>query len=484
MNRRELMKLIGVAGINIILADYESIGESKMTKSNKPKGKTNFDYSKSDFGQNFMWGVASAAYQTEGAWNADGKGESTWDHFSRKPGKIERDENADIATDFYNRYEEDIELIRSMNFKVFRFSLSWPRILPNGTGEINRPGLDFYHKVIDKCFKVGIEPWITIYHWDLPQALEAQGGWTNRKIVDWFSEFVNLVSLEYGSKVKTWMVMNEQFSYTAGGYLAGFLAPGRHSINGFLKAVHHSVICNAEGGRIIRANVPDAQVGTTFFTAYIEPVDQEPKNVAAAQRVDAGINRMFIEPSLGLGYPIDVLPVLKKIGKFQVDGDEELMKFDFDFVGIQYYFRSIIEKSIIPYIRANEVRASDRGIPSNEMGYEIYPEGLYHVLQKFKQYKGIRNIIITENGTCIPDLLENGLVHDQQRIEYFQEHLTAVLKAKSEGVNVNGYLVWSPTDNFEWDKGFRTRFGLVYVDFSTQKRTIKDSGLWFQKFLK
>ncbi len=443
------------------------------------------DFTKADFGPDFKWGVAAAAYQTEGAWNTDGKGESNWDHFSRKSGKIERGENADVASDFYHRYEEDIELIRSMNFKVFRFSLSWPRILPNGTGEINQAGLDFYHRVIDKCLSVGIEPWITIYHWDLPQALEEQGGWTNRKIVDWFSEFANLVTREYGSKVKTWMVMNEQFSFTAGGYLAGFLAPGRHSIIGFLKAVHHSVLCNAEGGRIVRNNVPDAQVGTTFFTAHIEPIDQELKNVAAAIRIDSGINRMFIEPCLGLGYPEDVLPTLKKIRKFQMDGDEEQMVFDFDFIGIQYYFRSVVEKSIIPIIRANEIKASDRGVPLNEMGYEIYADGLYQVLKKFSKYKGIRNLMVTENGTCIPDKFnKKGRVKDKKRKEYFQDHLSTVLKAMREGINVKGYLVWSPTDNFEWDKGYRTRFGLVHVDFLTQKRTMKDSGFWFGKFLK
>ncbi len=450
----------------------------------RTSAKTNFNCSRADFGSDFKWGVAAASYQTEGAWNADGKGESIWDHFSHKSRKIERGENADMATDFYHRYDEDIDLIKAMNFKVFRFSLSWPRILPNGTGEINQEGLNFYHRVIDKCLAAGIEPWITIYHWDLPQVLEEQGGWTNRKILDWFSEYTNVVTLEFGAKVKNWMVINEQLSYTAGGYLAGFMAPGRRSINGYLKAVHHSVLCNAEGGRIIRKNVPDANIGTTFFTAYIEPVNQEKKNIDAAARIDAGINRLFIEPSLGLGYPEDTLPVLKKIRKFYEDGDEERMVFDFDFIGIQYYFRSVVEKSIIPYVRAKEVKASERGVAVNEMQGEIYPEGLYHILKKFGQYKCIRNMLVTENGTCVPDVLENGRVHDQKRIDYFKDHLAAILKAKREGINVNGYFVWSPTDNFEWDKGFRPRFGLVYIDFQTLKRTIKDSGLWFQQFLK
>jgi beta-glucosidase len=329
-----------------------------------------------------------------------------------------------------------------------------------------------------------VEPWITIYHWDLPQVLETQGGWGNREILGWFSEYVDVVTREFGSKVKNWMVMNEQLSFTAGGYLAGFLAPGRRNIPLFLKAVHHSVLCNADGGRIIRCNVPNANIGTTFFTAWIEPVDQQKKNVEAAQRVDAGINRMFIEPCLGMGYPEEALPVIKKIRKYFEEGDEERMVFDFDFIGIQYYFRSVVEKSVIPGIRATDVKATKRNVPVNEMGNEVYPEGLYQILRKFSAYNGIRNMLVTENGTCVTDRLENGRVHDAGRIQYLAEHLATLLKARREGVNVTGYFVWSPTDNFEWDKGFRTRFGLVYVDFLSLERTMKDSGLWFQEFLK
>ena len=484
MNRRYWMKITGLTGLSFMLAGYLNIGKNKVRKFIQPSGKKTANFTKADFGADFKWGVAAAAYQTEGAWNTDGKGESIWDYFSRKAGKIERGENADVASDFYHRYEEDIDLIKTMNFKVFRFSLSWPRILPDGTGKINRSGLDFYHKVIDKCLLVGVEPWITIYHWDLPQKLEAQGGWTNREIISWFSEYVELVTKEFGSKVKNWMVLNEQLSFIGGGYLAGFLAPGRRSIKGTMKAVHHSVLCNAEGGRIIRRNVPDANIGTTFFTSYIEPVDQHPKNVEAAKRIDAAINRLFLEPSLGLGYPEDAFPYLKKMQKHYAEGDKERMIFDFDFIGVQYYFRTVVEKSIIPIIRAKEVKASERGVPMNEMGCEIYPEGLCHILTKFSKYKGIRNMMITENGTCVPDQLEKGMVHDRLRIDYFKDHLAAVLKAKRNGVNVDGYFVWSPTDNFEWNKGFRTRFGLVYIDFQTLQRTIKDSGLWFREFLK
>ena len=250
MNRRDWILKSGITGAGLLFLNnsFQAFGLSYSQSSPY--------FTKIDFGPDFKWGVAGASYQTEGAWNVDGKSESNWDHFSHSHGKIERGENADVAADFYHRYAEDIELIKKMNFKVFRFSLSWPRILPNGTGEVNPMGLDFYHKVIDKCILENIEPWVMIYHWDMPQVLEAQGGWANRKIIDWFSEFVDVVTREYGSKVKNWMVINEQLSYTGMGYMQGHFAPGRKNLKAFMKSVHYSVLCNAEGAHIIRKNVP------------------------------------------------------------------------------------------------------------------------------------------------------------------------------------------------------------------------------------
>jgi beta-glucosidase len=477
MKRRDWVKNTGIAGTGLLFRRY-------LKATDLFRHSPEDEMSKTDFGTGFKWGVASSSYQTEGAWNTDGKSESNWDFFSRIPGKIERGENADVAADFYHRYAEDIDLIKSMNFKVFRFSLSWPRILPEGTGTANTRGLDFYHKVIDKCLSEDIEPWITIYHWDMPQVLEAKGGWTNREIIKWFSEYVEVVTKEYGSKVKNWMVINEQLSFTGLGYMQGVFAPGKKSLKAFMRSVHYSVLCNAEGGRIIRKNVPGANIGTTFANTWVEPVDQKKKNIEAAARMDAIMNRLFLEPCLGLGYPEDTVPILKKMKSLFKEGDESGMVFDFDFIGVQYYFRTIAKNSIMPGMRAKEILASKRGVPANEMEGEIYPEGLYHILKKFSSYKGIRCLIVTENGTCVPDKLENGKVHDRDRIDYFKNHLAAVLKAKNEGVNVNGYFVWSPTDNFEWDKGYRTRFGLIYLDFHTLERYVKDSGLWFREFLK
>ena len=478
MDRREWIRKSGLAGASLLFLN------NILRASDLSFSPDELKFVAADFGSDFKWGVAAASYQTEGAWNAEGKSESNWDHFSRIHGKIERGENADTAADFYHRYTRDIDLIKAMNFKVFRFSLSWPRILPNGTGIVNRKGLDFYHRIIDKCLASGIEPWVTIFHWDMPQVREESGGWTNRRMIDWFSEYVDVVTREFGPKVKNWMVMNEQLSFTGMGYMEGVFAPGKKKLGAFLKAIHYSVLCNGEGGRIIRKNVPAANIGTTFVTTWIEPVDLQEKNVKAAKRLDALMNRLFIEPTLGLGYPEETLPILKKLRSLHEKGDEERMVFDFDFIGIQYYFRTIAKKSWIPGIRAKDVPPAKRGVPANELEGEIYPDGLYQILKQFSKYKGIGTLIVTENGTCVPDKVEDGKVHDKTRIDYFKDHLAAVLKAKQEHIKVDGYFVWSPTDNFEWDKGFRTRFGLVYIDFQTQERIMKDSGLWFRDFLK
>ena len=398
MKRREWVKNTAVAGTGLLFCRH-------LSSRNLLKVSSETTLLKSDFGTGFKWGVAASSYQTEGAWNVDGKSESNWDHFSRLHGKIERGENADVAADFYHRYAEDIDQIKSMNFKVFRFSLSWPRILPGGSGAVNQKGIDFYHKVIDKCLSSELEPWITIYHWDMPQVLELQGGWANREIINWFSEYVDLVTREYGSKVKNWMVINEQLSFTGLGYMQGVFAPGIKSLKAFMKSVHYSVLCNAEGGRIIRKNVPGANIGTTFANTWVEPIDQKKKNIQAAARMDAIMNRLFLEPCLGLGYPEDTVPILKKMKSLYKEGDEAKMAFDFDFIGVQYYFRTIAKNSLMPGLRAKEILASKRGVPANEMDGEVYPEGLYQILKKYNSYKGILNLIVTENGSCFRDRL-------------------------------------------------------------------------------
>ena len=435
------------------------------------------------FGPEFLWGTASAAYQIEGAYNQDGRGNSIWDVFSEK-GRIKNKENGQIATDFYHRYKEDIALAKSMNFQVFRFSISWSRIFPQGTGEVNQKGVNFYHTVIDECLSQGLQPWVTLYHWDLPQALQDQGGWANREVIEWFKTYTQFCAREFGSKVKYWMVFNEPSAFVGLGYLAGYHAPGKRNVNAFLKASHYACLAMAEGGRIIRREIPDAQIGTTFSCSSVDAWKDKSKHQKAVKRMDAMLNRMFIEPSLGLGYPENDFPFLRKMKKFQLPGDAEKLKFDFDFIGLQNYFRVVVKRSpFIPFVWAKPVSAKKRNVPFNEMGFEIYPEGMYRILKQFAQYKTIKNIVITENGVCVKDELVNENVRDSQRIDFFRAYLNQVLKAKQEGVPITGYLVWSLTDNFEWTEGYEPRFGLVYVDYNSQKRFIKDSGKWFRKNL-
>ncbi|WDF58601.1 GH1 family beta-glucosidase [Flavobacterium sp. KACC 22758] len=439
---------------------------------------------KNQFGEDFLWGVSTAAFQIEGAHDSDGKGSSIWDVFTSQKGKIKNGHHALTACDFYNSYQNDIDLIRELNIPNFRFSISWPRIMPTGVHPVNQAGIDYYNKIIDSLLASGIEPWITLYHWDLPHALEVKGGWTNRESVNWFSEYVEVCVQYFGDRVKNWMVINEPSVFTGAGYFLGIHAPGKKGITNYLKAMHHVTLATAAGARILRNKVPEANIGTTFSCTHIEPATESAKDVEAAKRVDTLLNRTFIEPILGLGYPQKDLPVLKKLNNYILEDDLNNLDFDFDFIGLQCYTREVVKSSILtPYIGAELVSAEKRNVISTEMGWEVYPPALYHVLEKFNKYDKIKKIIITENGAAFPDTVTNGKVFDIKRTHYIQDHLEQILKAKKNGLNVEGYFVWSLTDNFEWAEGYNARFGLIHVDFETQKRTIKNSGLWFKDFL-
>jgi len=439
---------------------------------------------KDQFGDDFLWGVSTAAFQIEGAHDADGKGSSIWDVFTSQKGKIKNGHHALTACDFYNSYQNDIDLIRELNIPNFRFSISWPRIMPTGVHPVNQAGIEYYNKIIDALLNAGIEPWITLYHWDLPHALETKGGWTNRESVSWFSEYVEVCAQYFGDRVKNWMVINEPSVFTGAGYFLGIHAPGKKGITNYLKAMHHVTLATAAGAKILRNRIPEANIGTTFSCTHIEPATESAKDIEAAKRVDTLLNRTFIEPILGLGYPQTDLPVLKKLNNYILDDDLNNLSFDFDFIGLQCYTREVVKSSmLIPYIGAELISAEKRNVISTEMGWEVYPPALYHVLKKFNEYKGIKKIIITENGAAFPDTLSNGKVYDIKRTHYIQDHLEQILKAKKDGLNVEGYFVWSLTDNFEWAEGYNARFGLIHVDFDTQQRTIKHSGLWFKDFL-
>ncbi|AQX07673.1 GH1 family beta-glucosidase [Elizabethkingia ursingii] len=440
---------------------------------------------KEAFGKDFIWGVSTAAYQIEGAHNLDGKGPSVWDIFVQKRNKIFRNHTGDIACDHYNRYIDDLYLMHSMNIRNYRFSVSWSRILPEGTGRINQAGIDFYNKLIDLSLELGITPWVTLYHWDLPHSLEVKGGWTNRDVKDWFGDYVAICVKSFGDRVKNWMVLNEPTVFSAAGYFFGVHAPGRKSIEGFLAAAHHAALAQAHGARVIKALQPESNVGTTFSCSHVEPYTNREKDIKAAKKADLLLNRLFIEPLLGMGYPVNEIKTLKRIEKYIKQNDEQDLKFDMDFIGIQNYTREIIRYSMfVPFLQAKIVNAKDRKVELTAMEWEVYPESIYHILKKFQAYKNIPPLIITENGAAFSDTLQNNAVHDPKRLQYIQNILQQVLRAKQEGVNVNGYFVWTFLDNFEWAEGYHPRFGLVHVDFQTQQRTVKASGHWYADFIK
>ncbi|WP_310590270.1 GH1 family beta-glucosidase [Dyadobacter bucti] len=462
----------------------EEIGAYRTKGHPVENGHSDLTFRKEDFGHDFRWGVATASHQIEGSTDGDGRGACIWDEFSQKKGKIKNGDHARVACDFYNRYEEDLALVASLGFKQFRFSISWSRIIPAGYGEINHKGVDFYNRLIDKCLELDIEPWVTLYHWDLPQALEKRGGWKNRKIVEWFSAYVEICTHAFGDRVKNWLVLNEPMAVAGLGYTTGLHAPGKKGLWNFLPVVHHLALCQAEGGRVIRRNVADAYIGTALSCSYVHAYSDNPKDVRAAERADALMNRLFIEPALGLGYPVDAFSYLLNIRKYMKPGDEEKLKFDFDFIGLQNYFSVVVRHSYLsPVLWLKEVPAGLRNVPVTEMGWEIDPAGMYNIIGQFEKYQGIKEIIISENGASFTDNLNGNEIPDKQRTGFFQDYLGAVLRAKNDGAKVNGYFAWTLLDNFEWAEGFSARFGLVYVDFKTQQRTIKHSGKWFSHFL-
>lgn len=439
----------------------------------------------SDFGNDFLWGVATAAAQIEGAANDYGKGPSIWDTFSKRTGKIKKGHQPTLACDFYHRYLEDIALVKTLGFKVFRFSIAWARIFPLGHGPINPQGVAFYHRVIDECLMQDLVPMVTLYHWDLPEALSKEGGWTAFGINSWFNEYVAFCAKEYGDKVKQWIVINEPFGFTSLGYMLGVHAPGQTGVNNFFDAALHTAIAQADGAKILRAEVSSAVIGTAFSCSEVVPYTQSAQDLLAAKRTDALMNRFFFEPVLGLGFPTADWEVLEKFAiSHSTWRHQERMKFDFDFIGLQNYFPLVIRyNAFIPILQAWEVKAKNRKVPHTAMGWEINADSFYRIIKQFASYPQVKSIMVTENGAAFQDKVIDGKIDDRERIEYFEAYLSAMLKAKNEGINITGYLAWTLMDNFEWAEGYQARFGLVHNDFKTQQRTIKQSGFWWQQFL-
>jgi len=435
------------------------------------------------FPPEFKWGTATSSYQIEGAWNSDGKGESIWDRFTHTHGKIEDGSSGDVACDHYRLWRDDVNLMAELGIQSYRFSISWPRLIPEGRGRINQAGLDFYHRLVDGLLQAGIEPHITLYHWDLPQTLEDEGGWRDRPIVDAFVTYADLVSRHLGDRVKMWGTLNEPYVSAMMGHLEGSHAPGFRDQNMAFNAAHHLLLAHGRAVPIIRANSQDAQVGIVVNLWPKMPASQSEVDLARARVEDGETNRWYLDALSGRGYPADIVASLGDLFDVVFPGDMDEISEPIDFLGINYYSRSVVRSGKIDSLE-NAPQTLFPGDEYTEMGWEVYPPGLYDTLLRVHYHYHFPALYITENGAAYDDAVDDdGYVHDSRRISYLQRHLTAARRAISAGVPLKGYYLWSFLDNFEWSFGFTKRFGMVYLDYKTQQRIPKDSAFWYQEVI-
>lgn len=438
------------------------------------------------FPTGFVWGVATAAYQIEGAWAADGKGESIWDRFAHTAGHIKNQDTGDTACDSYHRFAQDIDLVKRLNARSYRFSIAWPRIQPDGRGAANRAGLDYYKRLTDAVLTAGVRPLVTLYHWDLPQALEERGGWTNRDTAQRFADYVGLVADALGDGVRDWVLLNEPKTFTACGYWYGNHAPGRRDPHAFLRTTHTANLAQGLGFRALKAARPDHRVGSAFDVSPMYPATHSDADAAATERWHRFQNLWFVQPALRGDYPSGVLPDAQRESLLGWrEGDERLLRAPLDFVGLNYYTPVTVrhsEQNAIPGLKLEAAWATKKGADSKtDIGWAIYPHGLREILVQMHREIGPLPIEITENGAAYntaPD--SQGRIRDTARIDYLRAHLLAVSAAMADGVPVRAYHCWSLLDNFEWAEGYSQRFGLIHVDFDHgATRTMKDSGRWF-----
>jgi len=440
------------------------------------------------FPADFVWGAATAAFQIEGGAEAGGKGPSIWDNFCRVNGAVQNSDTGDVAIDHYHRWQEDIALMKALNLPAYRFSIAWPRVLPEGRGVVNEAGLDFYDRLVDGLLTAGITPFVTLYHWDLPQALQDKGGWTNRAIIDDFACYTEVVAQRLGDRVKDWITLNEPHVFAYAGYYAGQHAPGLTDLLSANQAAHHALLAHGRAMGVLRALWPDCQAGITLNLSLAYPASSMPADRLAAHMADGQLNRWFLDPLFGRGYPADMLQFYGDSAPVIEADDMDTIAESMDFLGINYYsnhfVRSVsadVDAFGFTGLKTDELRAA--GYEMTEMGWPIMPDGLRELLVWVnKQYRP-GALYITENGAAFADEVQDGAVHDIRRVEYLREHLAAARRAISEGVPLRGYFAWSLFDNFEWAFGYSKRFGMVYVDFETQQRILKDSARYYQQVI-
>ena len=437
------------------------------------------------FPADFIWGAATSSYQIEGAWNVDGKGENIWDHFSHSPYRVTNGETGDVACDHYNRMESDVDLMAWLGLKSYRFSISWARILPTGTGKVNQAGLDFYDRLVDRLLEKGIQPNATLNHWDFPQSLSEVGGWTNPQIVDRFVEYADVMFKKLGDRVDYWATHNEPKVIAVHGYLDGNFPPGHHSIREALLAVHHLYLAHGKAVQLYKAGNYPGKIGIVIDIHNFEADGDSEADLKAAQRMTELNKNLFTDPILLGKYPSYLLEWLGDQVPEELNHGLDLISTPLDYLGVNYYMTFKIKHD--PHggmMKAHMEMGSADGFGKNFMGWGIDPVGLYKVLMDLKENYGNPPVMITENGTPVNDVVEtDGSINDIARIRYLREHILAVHDAVQKGANVGGYYVWSLMDNFEWAAGYSPRFGLIHVDWDTLKRTPKRSAHWYRNLI-
>ena len=429
----------------------------------------------------FIWGVATSSYQIEGAANEDGRGKSIWDTFCKVPGKVANFDNGDIACDHYHRFKEDLDLMKWMGVKAYRFSVAWPRVIPDGVGRVNEMGLDFYDRLIDSSLEREIAPWLTMYHWDLPEALQLRGGWNNREVVEWFGEYGEVLTSRFGDRVKNWMTLNEPFCSAWLGHLYGDMAPGIKDLQTALNVSHNLLMSHGLACQVIRSNVSEANVGIVINVTPAVPATDSQVDSNAAQLADGFDNRWFLDPVFGRTYPADVIDALGASPEIH-SGDMELIAQDLDFLGVNFYFRQTVAAD--QNSKPLPIRSVNReNVKKTAMNWEVHPQAFEEILLRISKEYSPKAIYITENGSAWNDEVINGEIIDDERIDYLVRHLDAMRSARSQGAPILGYFAWSFLDNFEWAYGYEKRFGLIYVDYKTQTRTPKKSALFYRQLL-
>ncbi len=431
-----------------------------------------------NFPKDFIWGAATSAYQIEGAIYQDGRGVSIWDEFAATVGKTYRGESGAIAIDHYNRYKDDVALMKQLGLGAYRFSVAWPRIFPAGTGTVNQKGLDFYNRLVDELLQNNITPIATLFHWDLPSQLEHAGGWLNRDTAKYFADYVETVGRKLGDRVSHWITVNEPWCASYLGYGVGVHAPGHTSTVEAAQSGHILMLAHGLAAQRLRAVTPSAsKIGVALNLVPIYTADDSESTRKKAHERDVFFNSWFIDPILHGKYSDDFKEIMGSFPQMQ-DGDLSVISTPLDFIGINYYSRE--------YVASQEADLTEqkRNAEYTEMGWEIFPEGITAIIERVHREAPNIPIMITENGAAFDDVVESdGFVHDINRINYLAKHIEACYTAIQRTVPLVGYLVWSVFDNYEWAEGYVKRFGIVHVDMQTQQRTIKDSGRWFADFI-